>query len=333
MKLRFVIFAALGIALALYLLGYVGWRAVLAAALAIGWGGFAALCLCSLGLFLVLGAAWFVLQPRDSPYGAWLFVRARMVRDSASEVLPFSQLGGIALGVRAAVLQGVPSQFACASMIVDVTTELLAQIAYAALGITILIARVPRSSTVASLTSVSLTGLALATVAAGLFLAVQRHGQRLAVRVAASLLRGAEQVASGVNAGLDAIYRSPARIAASVALHLGAWLLGALAVWLAFRLIGARIDVPAVIALESLVYAIRSAAALVPNALGVQEAAYAFLAPLFGVSAELALAVSVLKRAREIAVGVPVLLLWQAAEGRHALRRNFREADSARAPS
>jgi hypothetical protein len=28
---------------------------------------------------------------------------------------------------------------------------------------------------------------------------------------------------------------------------------------------------------------------------------------------------SVLKRARDIAIGVPVLLLWQAAEGRRAL--------------
>jgi DNA-directed RNA polymerase subunit K/omega len=33
----------------------------------------------------------------------------------------------------------------------------------------------------------------------------------------------------------------------------------------------------------------------------------------------MALAMSVLKRARELAVGVPVLLVWQAAEGRRAL--------------
>jgi hypothetical protein len=29
----------------------------------------------------------------------------------------------------------------------------------------------------------------------------------------------------------------------------------------------------------------------------------------------------VLKRARDVVVGVPILLLWQAAEGRHALGR------------
>ncbi len=64
----------------------------------------------------------------------------------------------------------------------------------------------------------------------------------------------------------------------------------------------------------------RSAAFIVPNALGVQEGAYAVLAPLFGVGAEFGLAVSLLKRARDIAIGVPVLLIWQAVEGRRDSR-------------
>ncbi|MGN6452925.1 MAG: hypothetical protein ACTHL7_07660 [Steroidobacteraceae bacterium] len=75
------------------------------------------------------------------------------------------------------------------------------------------------------------------------------------------------------------------------------------------------------IAIESIVYAIRSAAPFIPNAFGVQEGAYLLLAPLFGLGTDTALAISVLKRARDVAIGVPVLLLWQAAEGRHALRR------------
>jgi hypothetical protein len=75
----------------------------------------------------------------------------------------------------------------------------------------------------------------------------------------------------------------------------------------------------AVVAIESLVYAIRTAAFVVPSALGVQEAAYALLAPLMGVGPELGLAVSLLKRARDIAIGIPTLLAWQAMEGQRAL--------------
>jgi len=81
-----------------------------------------------------------------------------MVRDSAAEVLPFSQLGGMALGVRAAVLRGLATPLACASMIVDVTTEMVAQIGYVALGLAVLMMRAPRTSFSVSLTRVGLIG-------------------------------------------------------------------------------------------------------------------------------------------------------------------------------
>jgi glycosyltransferase 2 family protein len=315
MKSRIVIIAALGFVLALYLVMYVGLGAVLAAAVAVGWGGFAILCLYGLGLFVLLGAAWHVLIPDSSLAGLKIFVWARMVRDAAAEVLPFSQLGGIVLGARAAILHGVSPPLAFASMIVDVTTEMLAQIAYIALGIVILSARAPRSS----LTEIFVIGLVLAAVAGGLFLALQRYGHWMTGELRARLLPFAVGPAAAVTAWLDAIYRHPARVGLSVALHFAGWIASAIGTWIAFRLMGVRVDLASVMAIESLVYATRSAAVLVPNALGVQEAAYAVLGPLFGVGAEFGLAVSLLKRARDIAVGVPILLIWQAVEGQRAL--------------
>ncbi len=315
MKLRIVIIAALGFALALYLVIYVGLGAVFSAAIAVGWGGFAILCLYALGLFLLLGAAWHVLLPDASLAELKVFVWARMVRDAASEVLPFSQLGGIVLGARAAILHGVASPLAFASMIVDVTTEMLAQIAYVALGIAILSARAPQSS----VTMIFVIGLAIAAVGGGLFLALQRYGHWITARLAARLLPGAVAPAAALGASLDAIYRHLPRVGLSLALHFAGWIASAIGTWIAFRLIGAPVDLAAVLAIESLVYATRSAAVLVPNALGVQEAAYAVLAPLFGVGAEFGLAVSLLKRARDIAVGIPILLIWQAVEGQRAL--------------
>jgi hypothetical protein len=53
----------------------------------------------------------------------------------------------------------------------------------------------------------------------------------------------------------------------------------------------------------------------------VQEGAYVLLAPLFGLSPSAALALSLLKRGRDIAIAVPVLLSWQALEIRRPLRR------------
>src|SRR5438132_604525 len=155
--------------------------------------------------------------------------------------------------------------------------------------------------------------------AAGAGLGLQRYGQAITVRIAASVARGAGQVVAAVGASLDAIYRSPGRVAASLGLHIGGWIGNALVAWMAFRLIGSRIELASVVAIESLVAAARSVGVLVPNALGVQEAAYTVLTPLFGAGAELGLAVSLLKRARDIVLGVPVLLVWQAIEGRRAV--------------
>jgi putative membrane protein len=319
MKLRLVIIAALGAALALYLVKYVGWSGVLAAAAALGWRGFAIVCLYSLALFVLLGTAWYVLMPHSLRTGVGVFVWARMVRDAAAEVLPFSQVGGIVLGGRAAILHGVARPLAFASMIVDVTTELLAQIAYVALGIAILSTHTPRTGATASLTTVLEIGVVLGAIGGMAFIALQRYGQWMTGKLAARLMPAAAAAAAAVTSRIDAIYGSPGRVGLSAALHFAGWMASALGAWIAFRLIGAHVDLASVIAIESLVYAARSAAFVVPNALGVQEAAYAVLAPLFGVGADIGLAVSLLKRARDVAVGVPILLVWQGVESRRAI--------------
>jgi len=71
-----------------------------------------------------------------------------------------------------------------------------------------------------------------------------------------------------------------------------------------------------ILAIESLLYAVRSVAFLVPNALGIQEGAYVLLGAAFGLPPEMALALSLLKRARDLVLGIPALLLWQFVEGR-----------------
>ena len=323
MKLRIVLIAALGVALAVYLVAFVGIGAVFSAAIALGWGGFAILCLYTLALFLLLGIAWRVLLP-DSGHSLWVFVWARMVRDSATEVLPFSQLGGVIFGVRAAIIQGVGAAVAFASTAVDVTAELMAQIVFVALGLVILSLRAPHTSFAASLSGALGIGLAVAIVVCGAFLVLQRRSLWLTGKLATRVLRGAGAASGAVAATFTEIHRFPLRIGLSTALHLAGWVASAVGTWIAFRLIGVRIGLLPVVAIESLICAARSAAVFVPNALGVQEAAYAVLAPLFGIGAEFGLAVSLLKRARDIALGVPILLIWHAAEGQRALAKSPR---------
>lgn len=320
MKLRIAIIAALGVALALYLVFLVGSGAVLSAFVTVGWGGFGIICLYNLGQFLILGPAWYVLLAESPRGGVWVLVAARMVRDAASEVLPFSQLGGILFGARAAVLQGVSQPIAFATTIVDVITEMAAQIAYIALGVAIFSVRAPRGVPGGSASKLLVIGLILAVVAGGIFFALKRYGN-LILKLFTSRLIGTVTAIAPISAALREISRSPKRVAVSITLHFAGWITSALGTWIAFHLIGAHIDLGSVLAIESLVCAARSAAVFIPNALGVQEAAYAILAPLFGVGAEFGLAVSLLKRARDIAIGVPTLLIWQVAEGHRVFRR------------
>ena len=71
------------------------------------------------------------------------------------------------------------------------------------------------------------------------------------------------------------------------------------------------------LALEALISVVRSGAFLVPGSLGIQEVGYVLLAKIVGLDPGAALALSLLKRGRDVAIGVPTLLLWQAALIRH----------------
>ena len=67
---------------------------------------------------------------------------------------------------------------------------------------------------------------------------------------------------------------------------------------------------------ESLGQAIRALGFAIPGALGVQEGGYVLICGLFGVPASSALALSLIRRAREIALGVPGLAVWHWSEAR-----------------
>lgn len=318
MKLKAgVIVAALaGILIATAVVVWVGAGGVLRSIESIGWGGFAKLCLYSLALYPLLGAGWWVLVPGRS---YWTFVWGRQVRDAVSDVLPFSQLGGIVAGAHEVAQQGVPTPVGYASSIVDLTTELMAQLAYTLYGVSLLIWLGLGSEQSKSLVYAGLGGLAVASLCTIGFVVAQQQGARIVAFLAPRWFSKAVTGAEAVQAALNDLYARRVRLSASVALHIVGWFASGFAAWLAAHLMGAGISLPAMLAIEALLYAIRSFAFMVPNAVGIQEGAYAVLGPLLGLNAETALAVSLLKRARDFVLGVPILLIWQAVEGRRLI--------------
>jgi hypothetical protein len=73
--------------------------------------------------------------------------------------------------------------------------------------------------------------------------------------------------------------------------------------------------------IESLSQIVRGAGFAVPATAGVQEMGYMVMGGLVGVAPEVGLAVSLVKRLRHVAFGVPALLWWQGLEGQRWLAR------------
>lgn len=306
---------------AAYIIFGIGFASIMSAALSIGWAGFALLVFYGVATIVLLGIAWLALVPPYSWTGAATFCWSRAARDSAGEVLPFSQIGGLVIGARAAVLRGIPPCVAFASTVVDVTIEMIAQIGFIVLGVVIFTMHVGAPALDATIVKTTLIGVVVAIALTGVFFVLQRRGLALFERIAKRFLPSAAASAAAVDAAMKQIHGYPTRMAISFALHFFGWLASAFGLWLTLELIDAPLSFADAIAIESIVCAARSAAIFVPAAIGVQEAGYAVLMPLFGLTPEIGIAVSLLKRAREIAIGIPVLLTWQVAEGRRATTR------------
>jgi putative membrane protein len=321
MKLAGIVALLLGLLAGTLLIAHYGVAAVGESLLTIGWTGFLVIILLHLAILFLCGIAWFVLVPPAERGGPWPFVWGRLVREAGSEILPLSQLGGLVMGGRAASLAGLSGKVTAASSVVDATMELLGQLAFAALGLAILIVLHPEAPFITAM-ALTLVGALLVVV---LFIGVQRRGFVLLERIAERLSR--QWSATGIWApgaiqeSIRRTYGRHGRLLAGFLLHLLAWIAGAFEAWVALGFMGSPLPLAAVIAIEGLLAAARGIAFAVPAALGIQEGAYVVLGGLFGLPPDTALALSLLKRARGVALGVPPLLLWQIGEGRALLRR------------
>ena len=314
-----------GFALAIYLFVYYGLEAIGTAFAAVGWSGLAALCGVHLVSVLLCALAWQALLVQMPPGSPWAFVWARWLRDSTGNLLALLPTAGEVIAARELTFHGVQLGLAGATTIIDLTIEILSQLLFTLLGLGLLLAHRPGTAGVWW----ALGGLALAMLAVAGFVKVQRNGLfRLLNKLPAQLgLRRHFETfveLARIDAAIQQIYLHPIRIATSITLHFAAWLAAAAETWLGLKLMGYPLRFTDALVIESLVFALRSATFVVPWAAGVQEGGYLMLGALFGLRPDVSLALALLKRAREIVIGLPALLMWQGSEYRRFLRRSDR---------
>jgi putative membrane protein len=306
--------ALAGVALGTLLIGWFGFGRVVAGLRRVGWEDFGLIVGWQLLLFVVLGLAWDAIVPPRESRRPWVLIWGRTVRDASANCLPFSQVGGFVFGARAVTLHGVSWSLATASTVVDVTAEFLAQLAFTGIGLAILLARAPKSSLAVPIE----VGLGLAVAAGAALIWLQQGAAplfaRLGRRIAGRWFENAQERVEVLQAELSLIYGHAVRLAIGFSVHLLGWLGTGVAGWIAYRALGVPIDLDDAIAIEALLSAVAAVAFLVPVNAGVQEAGYAGLGALFGVPPELSLGVSLVRRARDLCVGVPVLMIWQFLE-------------------
>ena len=302
---------ALGLALFTTILLYRGIREV-AAALAVAGVGVLGVALFHLAPMLADAIGWRRLLAGPAQPSVWAMVRARWIGEAVNGLLPVLQIGGNVVKAGLVARTGVPGARAGASVVVDVTLVVTSQVCFTLLGVGIFASHLGGGE----LWPTAATGAVLMAFALGGFYAVQRGG------AFARLARGVERMGRGQwtslvasGAALDhaivELYADRRAVAVAWAWHLVSWLVGVGEVWLALRCLGHPVHLADAVLLESLGQAVRAAAFAVPGALGIQEGGFLALGSALGIPPTTALALSLVKRVREIVLGVPGLAFWQ----------------------
>jgi putative membrane protein len=299
-----------GIVLAAVLVLTHGIGAIWHSSARVGWLGFGAIVAIHLGLVGLMGAAWWLLAPQRRVGWLGRFGWGRLIRDSTSETLPLSPIGGYVFGARALALSGVSGSFAAASTVVDVTVELVAQLGYTLLGLWLLDRLKPANTFGRPV----LAGVAAMSLLVAVFVAVQARGagsiERFGARLARQFLGRELGGAGAVQMQMRALHGRPGVLGLAACVHFSAWVLAGVETWVTLGLMGTPLPLAAALTVDSLLYGMRSVAFVVPNAVGVQEGGLMLLCGMFGIGPDVALALSLIKRARDVAIGAPALLAW-----------------------
>jgi len=272
------------------------------------------------GLFFALYAVgWLALlgpydPTRRAGLGYLFWVTA--VREAVDRLLPVASVGGGVVGVRLMRWRGLTTVPVSATVIVEMVTTLIVVYLFTALGLLLLVEFNATGRDYHRLL-LAFTLTLPVPVATVLLLrygsAFGRLQKFLRPMVGESIT---SEQAQSLDHELRACLRRGRRWLASAALQFAALTSGCFEIWFALRLFGHPVSWATALVLESMTQAVRHLAFIVPGGLGVQEAGLVIFGHAFGISGELALAVSMAKRIREVLCGLPALMSWQWSESR-----------------
>jgi len=268
--------------------------------------------------YLLYALGWVLLLRPDDPahrlrLGLSFWVTG--IREAIDRLLPVASIGGGVVGVRLLRWQGLAAPPVAASIIVEIILTLVASYVFTAVGLLLLV-ELSSGEDYRRLIFYFLLSIPVPVVT----LLLLRYGSVFARMQALfapwiGMVVPAEGAAS-LDRALRASLDRRRRLVVVLGMQLAALVSGAFEVWLALRVFGHSVRPSTAIVLESMTLAVRHVAFIVPAGIGVQEAGLVLFGHALGIGSELAIAVSMAKRLREIVWGIPMLISWQWAEGR-----------------
>ena len=245
------------------------------------------------------------------------------VREAVDRLLPVASVGGAVVGVRLLGWRGLSRVQVGASVIVEVILTMAAAYLFAASGIVLMLKLTV--TTVEQRQALRAIAVTL-PVPVACFVLLRYGGWFGRLERILGLLVGFDPAAEHRKT-LDlelrsALSRSGVLIKDAI-FQLAAMVSASFEIWLVLRLFGHPVGALTALMLESATQAVRHLAFFIPGGIGAQEAGFVVFGHLFGIDAELAVAISLAKRLREVLCGLPPLAAWQWLEVRR-LRRASR---------
>jgi len=311
-----------GIGLSIWLLESYGFARVFEVCAGAGWFGILALIAFHPLQMLASALAWRTITgPAGRLVGLPRYCVVRFIREAVNNLLPVAQVGGEVVAARLLCRQGLKPAPAVAGTIADLTLEIASQILFTALGL-LLLMHSAGGGGVAHQVMLGL-GVAVAAVAcliAALWLGFAGLMEPAVLRIGRRVGFTRRREIEGLNEAIRACFRKPRRVIAATLWHLISWLLGGIEVCLALHFLNNDITLVDGLIIESIGQALKTLGFAVPGALGIQEGGYIVIGRVFELSPEVAIAVSLLKRVREAALGIPALVYWRHGEHAAAVR-------------
>jgi putative membrane protein len=243
------------------------------------------------------------------------YISLRWIREGVNNLLPLAQIGGEVVAARLLQRRDVLLAPAVAGTVADLLMEFITQILFTVIGLALLVHYAGESE----ITVLVAKGLLLASLVAAGAVAALRAGlaaaiEKAVVKLGSSLGWPVTARIEGLHDALQACYRAPGRLVRACLSHLFSWILGGIEVWLIVHFFGRDIGLGPALIIESLGQASKALGFAIPGAVGVQEGGYVVVCGIFGLSPEMGLALSLMKRVREVVWGGPALVVWQRAE-------------------